>query len=183
MTNRQFIVLACRVMSVLTFVRLPWFVFENMQTLFRLASWPDTKSPTVHELIDQTTPIVIGVWLFELLAAIVLWRFADVIALYLARHNADEPMARVASLSVVDVQSLIFVGIGAWMLVGALFQLVLTCWLLAFHYIKPSVGSIAQLLPDWLSLSYQLIYILGGVALIVFARPLAQFTQRERRET
>lgn len=185
MTNRQFIILACRTMSVLTLARLPWFVMENVQSLYRIASWPGTKSSVMSELTAQTTPIMIVVFIFELIAAFILWRFAEVIATTLGGYKADEAMARVATLSLVDVQSLIFVGIGMWMMWSALSSVTLTIWQIIGSYFPIfGVPMFAGLAPSlWMSAAYQFIHILGGVALIFFARPLARFTQREKKET
>lgn len=94
-------------------------------------------------------------------------------------------MARVAMLSVVDVQSLISVGIGVWMIWGSLFYAVLTVMQRTAsmtNFSSPFVGVAATTTLE-LSATYQGAQILGGVALIFCARPLARFTQREKKET
>ena len=187
MTNRQFIVLACRTMSVVILVRLPWFIFESVQLFFKFAPPPGASLGVVNKTIRQVTPFVTGVLVFEFVAAVVLWQFAVGIAVLLERRNLDEPMIRLPTLSVIDVQSLIFVGIGMWMILSSVASASLGAWTLLSSALDPNPG-FGQAVQKTLFLSWvpafivPSIYILGGVALIFFARPLARFTQREKQE-
>ena len=157
--------------------------FDNINTFFKVAYWPVSKPEAMREMIAQVLPLSIGLVVFGLLAAFVLWRFAEVIATTLGGYNYDEAMARVATLSIVDVQSLIFVGIGIWMVWGSLFYAVLTALRFGSSIISPASPFLRVSATTLeMSATYQGAQILGGVALIFFARPLARFTQREKKE-